>query len=383
MVDDDDTAPTDDTIYDIQGGSVLAGSFAEVEGVIVTGVAINTSGEGYGLFAQEPGGGQESGIWVYTDTGAEAFAVGDVVDVSGWIEEYDGLSLWSDSVTEINVGDHPSDSSVVPSGPAVGDPAAVVVSPGLLSTPVSAEAYEGVLVQIASVAVVDPDLGFGEWSVTDGVRIDDKLFDFGPVAPGDTFTNIVGVLDYTFDDYKLQPRSAADFVGHTVAVQPIDVLSSGELIVTEFMANPGSNCNDADDEYLELRYVGAGAADLQGLTLSWGANDAVFYTPMPVSPGDYVLLVREAPSPCYGHSGDGVMSFALTNGGDLITVSTASGTVLDTVDTTGWDIASGQAHGLNPTMLNGAANDSEFNWCLQSSPLATDFGTPGAANDPC
>lgn len=92
--------------------------------------------------------------------------------------------------------------------------------------------------------------------------------------------------------------------------------------------------------------------------------------------------MRESPSPCYAHAGH-EFSFALTNGGNVVTVSTPQGTVLDVLDTTGWGITSGEAFGLNPTLLDATSNDSEGNWCLQTTALATDFGTPGAPNDPC
>jgi hypothetical protein len=382
-VDDDDTAPVEETIYDVQDGTIPLGDLASIDGVIVTGVAINSSGDGYGLFVQEPAGGVHSGVWVYTDVGAEAFSVGDVVDVHGHVEEYDNLGLWTASVTELNVADFPLDSFVSGSGAPVAPPAPLAVSTALLSDPSLAEGYEGVLVQVGAVTVVDPDTGFGEWSVTDGVHVDDKIFEFGPVAPGDTFTSIAGVVDQTYDLHKLVPRSAADFGGYTQAVQPVESLQAGDLIVTEFMANPGLGCNDADDEYLEVQYVGPGAADLQGLGVAWGSNATILYAPLPVTQGDFLYFVREAPSPCYGHSGDGIIPFALTNSGAVVTLSTPQGTILDTLDTTGWGFVSGAAYGLNPATASAGANDLESNWCDQTTPLGVDFGTPGAPNDPC
>ena len=376
--DDDDATPSsDDTIYEVQGGVHAPATLVTLEDVVVTG----SSPAGFGIFVAEPSGGPYSGVWVFMATGSEAYGVGDLVDVTGYVEEYDGLGAWADTVTEINVGDYPAQASVTLIGGAA-PPPPVLMSIGDVTDPSNAELYEGVLVQIDDVTVTADDLGFGEWSVDEGVRIDDKLYTINSVAFGDTFTSITGVLDFTFDNYKLAPRSESDFVGQTAAVWPADSLAPGELVINELMANPGLGCVDADDEYLELRYLGSGPADLQGLVVTYGSNSAEIQAPTPVTYGDFVLLVREDPSPCYGHAGT-QLSLQLTNSGSLIGLWTPSSVAIDEVDMTGWSIPNGSSLGLDPAVANASDNDSAANWCLATSPLVMDFGTPGVGNDSC
>ena len=66
-----------------------------------------------------------------------------------------------------------------------------------------------------SGAVTNADAGFGEWALSDGsgeLRVDDAGFDAidaGLVAAGNTL-QVTGAMDYTFGNYKVQPRTVAD-----------------------------------------------------------------------------------------------------------------------------------------------------------------------------
>ena len=79
----------------------------------------------------------------------------------------------------------------------------------------NAEAYEGCLVSIVDVTVDNPDLGNGEWSITDGTnsaRVDDNWDYFYYPEAEQELAEVTGVLDFTFDDFKIQPRLARDVV---------------------------------------------------------------------------------------------------------------------------------------------------------------------------
>jgi len=347
----------------------------------VTGVAINSSGEGFGLFVQEPQGGQYSGVWVYTDTGAEAYSLGDIVHLTGVLVEFDNAGGWADSVTEINVGDPPGTGTVTFA--SVGSPLAPTVIPtSTLANPALAEPWEGVLVRFQNPTVTVADLGFGEWEVDGTARIDDVMTTFGSVQFGDTFTSITGALNYTFDQYKLEPRNAADFVGHTASPLPADSIGFGELVITEFMSNPGPGCADVDDEYFEVLYTGSVAADLQGLVVHYGNNDAVITAATPITPGQRILFTAESPSPCYGHTGV-EFSTALAQSAGLFSLENASGNI-DVIDVTAIGITEGVAAQLSTSAPQSAAgNDSAGNWCVATTPIGIsgDLGTPGAPND--
>ena len=73
------------------------------------------------------------------------------------------------------------------------------------------------MVEISNATVSNPDLGYGEWefSTVDinggGVGICDDKWDYFYYPTQDhELASIVGVLDYSFSEYKLQPRLARD-----------------------------------------------------------------------------------------------------------------------------------------------------------------------------
>lgn len=206
--DDDDATGGDETVFDIQSGVVAPGSVVQVDGVVVTGIA-----GGYALFVAEPAGGPQSGIWVYVGDGASAFSRGDLVDIVAMVLEYDGPNGdWGGSITELDVGVDPSLYSVTAAG-AGSKPAASVVDAATFADPVAIESYEGCLVELQNVAVVTPDMSFGEWEVTGGILIDDILMDRPEdLAVGQSFSSITGVLHFNYGNFKIEPRDAADLI---------------------------------------------------------------------------------------------------------------------------------------------------------------------------
>ena len=348
----------DVAIASLQQGVVELGTPIRVTDVVVTGVAPS----GTGLFVQESGEAY-GGIWVYTQGGGFVFEVGQVVTVTGSVEEYDAEGEWPSSLTEI---DSSSEGEVLSEGAT--DPG---FEPVLLSDPsIDLEPYEGVLVRIEDLVVSEGDLPFGEWSAS-GWTIDDKLFDRGNFYPQDTVESVTGVLDYSYGVYKLQPRSAEDIQGHSSAVIGVDQLSPGQLILSELMIDPGAECNDANDEYLEVFNDSAFWLDLEGLVVSFDDGSTSLERAL-LAPKSHGLLVRESPSPCYAHSGHAELHLPLTQEGGVASLATPGGTILDSVDTAGWLIESGVAWGFDGQ-----------GWCAQVSPLRSDFGTPGQPNDAC
>ena len=64
---------------------------------------------------------------------------------------------------------------------------------------------------------IDSERGFGEWGFVGGYRLEDLIYDFNAegndpiVEDGATFNAITGVHSYSFNRYKIMPRSAEDF----------------------------------------------------------------------------------------------------------------------------------------------------------------------------
>ncbi|MBL8973864.1 MAG: hypothetical protein JNK56_24955, partial [Myxococcales bacterium] len=152
---DTTTGAGGDTIYAIQNGTIAEASPVVVSGVIVTAVAPDLSG----LFAQEPDGGEYSGIWVAVGDGPaiDKLGVGDEVDITGTTVELAGRTTLDAAA-----------GSVTPTGVKN-----LVVAPEPLPTevfsqPALAEPWESVLIRIsgAPLAVVGL-LGGGEFKLAD------------------------------------------------------------------------------------------------------------------------------------------------------------------------------------------------------------------------
>lgn len=196
-----------DTIYDVQDGTLAEGTPVAIDGVVITGVVSN------GVFAQEPGGGQYGGVFVFSIGGPDisGAAVGDVVNFSGVTGEYMG-----NTEVDISAGTY----EVVEAG----DPlAAEVIDAADLGDDLTAEPWEGVLVRIEGDLEVTSVSGSNEFVVNDGtndVRIDDFLYelptsgDFAGFGVGATFTAIDGPLNYFNSQFKIAARDAGDFEGY-------------------------------------------------------------------------------------------------------------------------------------------------------------------------
>jgi hypothetical protein len=197
--------PTVCTIYDIQDGTIAAGTWVEVRGVIATAGAGTFSGS-Y-AFVEESGGGMFSAVEVYWGSAQVLdyawLTRGDEVNIIGIADEYYGI-------TEINIS-------------ALGDTmikvgTATVPGPNLITTfDINNEAWECVLIETycAQTWNVNPDapLDFGEWTITDGsgeARVDDKAVTYTRQF-GD-WHYYTGIVYYGYDDFHLWPRDALDMI---------------------------------------------------------------------------------------------------------------------------------------------------------------------------
>jgi len=197
------------TVHDIQYTTDPAGnSPLNGQRVVFTGVVTASPDQWIrtlqGFFVQD-GEGPWTGVYVYTGnyTGPlPALAPGDSVQVWGTVAEYNGLTEISplDSVKILRRG--------------VPLPSAHVIGAGHLCTGCdSAEAYEGVLVQVEQITVSNPSLGFGEWEITDAsgaTRVDDAAgYAYTPVL-GDALVAVRGVQYFAFNEFKIEPRGDGD-----------------------------------------------------------------------------------------------------------------------------------------------------------------------------
>jgi predicted extracellular nuclease len=206
------------SIYDIQQGKITVECNVSIENAVVTGL-YTTDKKNQGFTVQDPCGGKFSGIYVYTKTTAPTVKLGDEVSFTGKYVEYpftvkDTLK----SLSEIQLTG-PVTVSEIPGEM----PVPVTLNPADIATGANAtEDWEGVLVRVENVAVInanpDGSKNYGEFSVTGNLRVDDAAEYSYQATLGDQFASITGVLHYSFENYKLEPRNDADFVPCTDCV---------------------------------------------------------------------------------------------------------------------------------------------------------------------
>ncbi|MDD2230157.1 MAG: metallophosphoesterase [Candidatus Cloacimonetes bacterium] len=200
--------------YDIQyttssdGISPYATQIVTVQGIVVGGRFYSGTGaNNYGFFITDPEGGAWSGLFVYNQ--AYQPTQGDLVQVTGTVTEYYNFT----EITSVTAYQLISQNNIVP------EPS--LISTNTLSNSTQAEQWESVLVKIQNANVVSAPSNYQEFSVTDGsgnCQIDNQFFTLGHtwsnIAIGASFTEIIGVVDYTYSLYGLNPRSLGDmFIG--------------------------------------------------------------------------------------------------------------------------------------------------------------------------
>ena len=246
-------------IHDIQGAghtSPLAG-----EGVTTTGIVTATRSNGYHLQDPNPDSDERTseGLFVFTGS-SPAVAAGDAVSVRGRVTEFTpgGSSTKNLSTTEltgstttVNSRDNPVPGATVVGRDGRVPPAEIIDNDSFNPFDPDQdgidfyESLEGMRVQVNDAVAVDGTSGFGEIPVVadDGagasvrtarggivirpddfnperIQLDDAISPDEPqVDVGDRFaTPVIGVLDYSFGNFKLLPSAWPDVV--TGGLQP-------------------------------------------------------------------------------------------------------------------------------------------------------------------
>ena len=159
---------------------------------IVTLEGIVTATFDVGYFMQDAAGAW-NGLFVYDLSNDPA--IGDLISVTGKVEEYYEKTELTD-ISNFNIFSSNNDL-----------PDIITVT----TNAANQEKYEGVILKIENAECTNDNLDYGEWLVNDNsgdLRIDDLMFAFSPVLGN--YYDIVGVIDYSYDDYKLEPRFNTD-----------------------------------------------------------------------------------------------------------------------------------------------------------------------------
>ncbi len=216
--DDASTSITTVTVRQIQdegaAGHVLPGARVRIEGAVVAAVdAYEENGAGMGnvsdVWIADAAGGPFSGVHVYmpvhtTCAGSATLRIGDVVDVEGTIQEFAVPSDASGrTVTQLIAG------TVACTGTGPAPIPVPIADAASLGDDVTAETYEGVVIQLAAVeASTEPDR-FGTQSLRVGPPIDDDLYAH-PGTARDRFVTVVGAFHSMLGRWAILPRAMSD-----------------------------------------------------------------------------------------------------------------------------------------------------------------------------
>ena len=186
------------TCYEIQGQAPA--SPYENQDVTVTGIATSEAGELYAgssgdfVSIMDPQGGEWSGVILFGYDGIlDSIERGDSVVVSGYVKEYFEL-------TEVVV----SSVDFIDKGHAIPGPESIS------TFDISEEKWEGVFTAVHDVTVTTDPNSYGEFNVDDdsGENLI-KLFQFS-TSTGDTYSEILGVVVYSFGNYMINARDEDD-----------------------------------------------------------------------------------------------------------------------------------------------------------------------------
>ncbi|MBD3165346.1 T9SS type A sorting domain-containing protein [bacterium] len=161
--------------------------------------------------------GAWNGINVFDADNSHHLGFGYEVEVTGEVTEYFGkteIVAPEGGELEVTILNDMVDWENLPPAVAYTEVSAADLAGGAAT----AEQYEGVLVKVLDVETTDTDLGYGEWEVGDGsgnnFAIDDPqddVFGYAFLPQEDySFEYVQGILNYTFDVYKVMPEIAYD-----------------------------------------------------------------------------------------------------------------------------------------------------------------------------
>jgi len=207
----------------------------------VTVRAVVTAHLGTLVWLEDPAGGLRSGVKLFSP--ATPMVIGDDVTIVGFPTEFFDETEFSGAIFERKNGTAalPAPIDVPATGLAALNDTTIAGG--------TREPYEGVLVRIHDVGVLNEDVGFGEWVVSRGgpcftdptcgdtLHMGARGFGLYTVDPktGNTFASLEGPVEISFDVLKIEPRMDSDFV--TGAVTSVGD-THGKLALAAASMNP-------------------------------------------------------------------------------------------------------------------------------------------------
>jgi hypothetical protein len=186
--------------------SPYLGKAVTLEGIVT---AANYQNEGF--FISEKANGAWRGIYIKDDTYHPSG--GSLIRVSGTVSEYYGMTCLQD-IRSFQILDRNRTL-----------PMPVMINTGQLCTALDAEAYEGVYCRVVSSTVISSKNKTESFMANDGSgQCCVMLGSFGnsitPPSTGTQYSQIAGVVDFSFGQYSLNPIRSSDYqIQQPVSVQ--------------------------------------------------------------------------------------------------------------------------------------------------------------------
>ncbi len=265
--DDGDIGSNVLTIPEIQG----AGQFSPVEGQMVATAGVVTAADRFGgrdVWIQDDGDGDPAtsdGILVNDAGDLADLTPGDLVYVIGEVQEQQfGNALPRTRLDDVTAVVRISSGNPLPDPVKVRDLPNVSIPEGIDFW----EPLEGMRVEVRNATIVSPTSRFGEFAMItnkdrkkgsgfepkvhqilirslggdqvdynpERILVDDTTAVAPDVRPGDRVKDLVGVVDYTFGNYKLQPTSSDLKIHDLPRRRPVSKRSGpkGDLTITTY-----------------------------------------------------------------------------------------------------------------------------------------------------
>ena len=323
-----------------------------------------------------------SASWVYlNDTAVElpVLSVGQSVEVTAEIAEYFGQRQLQGVTSLVDLG--PLYPAIIP----VGVDATVVATAGAIAEP-----YEGVLVSVSPVEVIElnPLAGPGdrdptnEFVIDGGLRVNDFLTTLSPLPEvGESWNQIVGVMRLGNSDYKLEPRDIED-IGRPIPMGDVSMLRINEVDYSQ----PGAD----NDEFVEVINLGGQPAPLWGVYLDFinGTNLGAYSSyhlaeaADTLAPGQILIIGSASVTMSLNDTPSLGLSAAIQNGPDGVRLSHDTIGLLDELAYGDLNLSEGSASVVDQDV------EGQRNSIGRCSPDSDDNGvdfvvmssTPGAPN---
>ncbi|OFX23818.1 MAG: hypothetical protein A2041_00935 [Bacteroidetes bacterium GWA2_31_9b] len=211
------------SIYDIQyTTNSVDGTYPSLyngQSVTTGGIVTAIDYLGGRYFISSSQGGAWNGLFIYSNTNSPA--IGDSILITGTVFEYSGFT----EIQNLSSFQVKSTSNILPETAKIS------------TNEVTAEAYEGVLVEVNNAAVSQIFDSYGNWWVNDGsgaCEIRPGIYNFMnnefPLMLNYPFQSIIGVIGINYGSISIQPR----FIDDIKSENETFILSTNDKTVTNF-----------------------------------------------------------------------------------------------------------------------------------------------------